>query len=79
MLIAPTHTIEVGSAKSQFALAFNDKQSLRELFHQSLHNIGRAVGRIVLNDEHIELFWKRKDLADNGLNVFFLVVSRCNY
>ena len=76
VLVAPAHAVEVGGAETQLAFAFHNEQALRKLLHQPLDDVGGAVGRIVFDDEHIELLGERKDLADDGLNVLFLVVGR---
>ena len=76
VLIAPAHTVEVSGTKSQLTLALHDEKTIGEPLHQALHDVGRTVGRIVLDDEHIELFFEGEDLADDGLDILFFVVSR---
>ena len=78
MLVAPAHTVEIGGAQAKLALAFLDKEPVGELLHQPLDDVGSAVGRVVLDNKHVELLLERENFADNLFYILFFVVCRCN-
>ena len=79
VLVSPAHTVKIGSAQAKFAFALLDEKAVWKFLHKAFDNIGRTVGRVVLDNKHIKLFLERKNLADNILYILFLVVCRRNY
>ena len=79
MLKTPAETVEIGGSESQLAFTFLDKEPFGKLLHQPFDNIGGAVGRVVLDNQHIELFLEREYLANDILYIFLLIVCRSDY
>ena len=78
MFQRPFESGNVGRSKAQFALALNEVQLVFELSsHESLDNVGGAVGRTVVNDKYFKIVcFQSADGADDALNIFFFVVGR---
>ena len=72
----PLESGNIGSAQTQFTAPFQQEQPVAELpVHQSLHNLCRAVGRTVVNDQDMKLLFQSEHGPDNLLDVLLLVVG----
>ena len=76
MLDGPLKTADVGRAEALFAAALHEVQPAREFALQALDDVGRAVGRAVVDDEDVERLLQAEHGADDVFDVLFLVVRR---
>ena len=53
-----------------------DKELVRELGHQALHDIRGAIGTVVVDDEDIESHREVEDISDDLLDILLLLVGR---
>ena len=75
----PFETADVGCSQALLTFTLNKEQLTVELFvHQSFHDVGRAVGRTIVNHKDVKRFFQREYRTDNFLYVLFLVVSGNN-
>ena len=75
MLEAPLEAGEVGGAEAEFAFALLDEEAVGEFLHETLDDVGSAVGGVVLDDEHVELLREGEDLANDFLDVLLLIIG----
>ena len=79
VLYSPLEAAYISRAQPLFALPLDDEKApFVPALHQALDNGGRAVGRAVVNNKHMEIKRKRTHSVDDGFYVLLFVVSR-NY
>ena len=71
--------MNVGRSKSKFPFSLFNKKPVWELLYEFLHNIGGAIGAVVLNDKDMEKHRKIKDITNDFLDILFLVICRDDY
>ena len=71
----PFESGDIGRAESQLPFTF-DHVKLREFGLKTFDNLSRAVGRVVLYNEHIKLWFQFKNITKNIFDILFLVISR---
>jgi len=65
--------VNVGRSQSQLALALVEVDAPRVLFLGLAHEVGGAVGRIVVDDQHVKALRQRDHGFEDGLDVFALL------
>ena len=75
-LQGPLEAGDVSRAKTQLACPLYHEQAVTKLRHERFHDVGGAVGAVVVDNQNIERHRQVKDIADNLLDVLFLLVSR---
>ena len=76
MCDGPFEPGDVGGAETEFSFPLNQKQAIVEFFLQFLNDAGSAVGRIVVDDENVEILFEVKHISDNIFDIFLFVVCR---
>ena len=79
MLQCPVKTCYVGRTESEFACALDKMQTQRELRLTLTHNLSRAIGRAIVDDEHIEAAIERKHHIYHSRDVLNLVIGGYDY
>ena len=72
----PLETCNISRSESQLTLALNHMQTLRELRLTLTHNRGRAIGRAIVDNEHIELAVESHHGVNHTRDILYLVVGR---
>ena len=76
MLDGPLESGDVGGAEAELSLAFHHEEAVGEFLLHTAHDVGSAVGRVVLDDEDVEIFFKAEHRTDNVLDVLLFIISR---
>ena len=76
MLDGPLESGDVGGAEAELSLAFHHEEAVGEFLLHAAHDVGSAVGRVVLDDEYVEILFKTEYRTDNVLDIFLFVISR---
>ena len=80
LLDGPLETKYIGGAQAQLSLALDEVDApLQPLGHQVFHDLCRAVGRAVVDDQHVELVGQGSDCQQDVLDVLSLVVRGDDY
>ena len=75
MFESPLETRDIGGAKSEFALAFEDEEPVGKLLvYEAVNYLCSAVGTAVVDDEDMEALVEGEHGSDDFLNVLLLVV-----
>ena len=74
----PLETCDIGRAQSQFSGTFQDEEPVGELSHHAFHDIGGAIGTVVVDDEDIEGHRQVEDITDDLLDVFLFLIGWYN-
>ena len=76
----PLEAGNVGSTQALLAGSLEDMNAVRTLGDHLVHDGSRAIGRVVIDDEHIKLvFTQGEHGIDDVPYVLLLVISRNNY
>ena len=75
LLEGPLEAVDVGGTQAQLALALVEVYASRMLSLHLAHQVGRAVGRIVVDDEQVEGFRQCNHSLDDGLDVLAFLVG----
>ena len=76
VLDGPLKTADVGRAEALLAAAFDQMQPPGELALEAFDDVGRAVGRAVVDDQYVEGLLQAEDDAEDVFDVLFFVVRR---
>lgn len=82
LISAAEHAVEagqVGCAQALLALAAEQVDAAGASLHHAAHERGRAVGRVVVDDEHVEVAVEGEHRVDDGLDVLLLIICRYNH
>ena len=72
--------MNISRSKSQFAMSFFEKETVFVLlFNEVAHDVGSAIGRIIINYQNMKRLFEGKNGIDDSFNVFALFVSGYNY
>ena len=75
----PFEAHDVSRAEPQLSAAFQQVQAAVPLLLHSFDNGGSPVGRVVVDNQHIEHHRKREHGVDDVLDIFFFVVCGNNH
>ena len=76
MFYGPFESGDVGSTQAQLALTLYHKEAVGKLGLHTAYNVGCAVGRVVLDDEDVEIFLEGEHRTNDVFDVFLLVIGR---
>ena len=78
MFYGPFESGNVGSTQTQLTLALYHKEAVGELGLHMANDVGCAVGRVVLDDEDVEIFLEGEHRTDNVLDVLLFIIGWYN-